>query len=147
MGTIITKTWVEDRELEEIARHQQRETNLIIRDLYNGKMPTADEFLRLIAKLADDLNRLQQQSYTALDDLSERLERLEYKERARISVPNLQTLREQSKQRALDLRAKLGLTEDPMKVDGFGKIRGLLKKYAHESEDPVEFLKQAREEE
>jgi len=146
MGTIITKIWTDDRELEERRRSQQRQTELIIRDLYNGKMPTADEFLRLIAKMADDFNTLEWQSYTAIDNLSERMERLENKQRIMVAAPDIDMLRERSKQKALRLRSKLGLEEDPMKVDGFGKIRGLLKKYANDSEDPVEFLRKAREE-
>jgi hypothetical protein len=63
------------------------------------------------------------------------------------SAADIQRLRTQSREKALKLRSRLGLKEDPMKVDGFAKIRGLLGKYAKENEDPTEFLRRPREEE
>lgn len=63
------------------------------------------------------------------------------------SAADIQRLRTQSREKALKLRSRLGLKEDPMKVDGFAKIRGLLGKYAEENEDPIEFLRRSREEE
>jgi hypothetical protein len=59
---------------------------------------------------------------------------------------DIQRLRAQSRERALRLRSALALKDDPMKVDGFAKIRGLLGKYAEKNEDPTEFLRRSREE-
>jgi hypothetical protein len=59
----------------------------------------------------------------------------------------LSQLRFASKQRALELRKKLGLGEINQSQDGFEKLNGLLKDYAKPNETPEEFLHSTREEE
>jgi hypothetical protein len=63
-----------------------------------------------------------------------------------ISASELTELQEKSRKRALELRSKLGLTDDPMQIDGFQEIKGILKPYSRPSEDAVELLNETREE-
>ena len=149
MGTYFTQVWRSDREIEAFYAKPppppSRGTHIF--ELTHGRMPTADEFLEIIEDMSAELEALHQHFH---DDhfVLERLCESMGKPMEWMHVPaEIDRLREQSKNRALRLRAQLGLKEDPATVDGFAKIRGLLKKYVSESEDPVEFLRKAREEE
>jgi hypothetical protein len=64
-----------------------------------------------------------------------------------LKASGLDGLKQNSRERAVRLRTKLGLKEDPMKVDGFSKIRGLLRNYADKNENSVQFLGRDREDE
>jgi len=146
MGTIITKPWVEDKEIEKYLRGGLRQVGVQIHDVSRGRMPTADEFLKMVRGLTIELNnsRLELRSNRVIiRSLSKRIERLE--EEKGMVFAGLDGMKEHSRNRALKLRSKLGLREDPKKVDGFAKIRGLLKNYAEKNEDSVRFLGRDRE--
>lgn len=146
MGTIITKPWREDKEIEKNLGGELREVGIQIHDLSRGRMPTADEFLKMIRGLTIELHksRLELSSNrVTIRSLSRRIERLE-EEKAMVSA-GLDSMKENSRNRALKLRSKLGLRDDPKKVDGFAKIRGLLRNYAEKNEDSVRFLGRDRE--
>jgi hypothetical protein len=147
MGTYLTRIWREDREIEEAIYERPHDRAAHIFELTHGRMPTADEFLDIIENMSSELEELRlgyQDDHFAIEKLCESLGKPHEWVR---NSPDIDRLREQSRSRAIKLRSKLGLTEDPMQVDGFAKIRGLLGKYANESENPVEFLRKAREEE
>jgi hypothetical protein len=147
MDTIVTKPWREDRQIEELLRGESQET-LYVRELVLDRKPTIDECFDLIRNLTTELRRLHRELHSnqiEVETLFERMEKLEQQETR--GAPEIQRLSSQSRERALKLRSRLGLKGDPMKVDGFAKIRGLLGKYAEENEDPIEFLRRSREEE
>lgn len=146
MGTMIANPWPGDRQIEELMQIQQQQAALAILDFTRGKMPTADEFLKLITELTSEMSFLHNESHEnreVIAELSDKLAKLEGTHKLR---QDTNALRRQSRDKAARLRAKLGLKEDPKTVDGFAKIRGLLKKYANEDEDAVEFLRKGREE-
>jgi hypothetical protein len=64
-----------------------------------------------------------------------------------LTVDQINELQEKSRKRALALRKRIGLTDDPMKIDGFNEIKGILKPYSRVNEDSVDVLDEAREEE
>lgn len=80
--------------------------------------------------------------------LSEKLETgtREIRSRTVIEGLELKQLKERSRKRALDLRQELGLTEDPEAINGFKEIKGILKSYSKPGDDPVELLRESREE-
>jgi hypothetical protein len=111
-------------------------------------MPTADEFLKMIKGLTIELHKSRRELFldrVTIRAMSRRIKRLE--EEKSLKASGLDGLKQNSRERAVRLRTKLGLKEDPMKVDGFSKIRGLLRNYADKNENSVQFLGRDREDE